>query len=141
MRSSDDRLREMLIRHEGLRLKPYKCTSGKLTIGCGRNLEDVGITQFEARMLLAEDIDRVYKEAISFGWFKSLSMPRQDVILSMLFNLGLSRFQGFKNLIQACVDGNFELASKEMLDSKWAIQVGIRATELAEIMRTGRYLT
>ena len=43
---------EQLKRHEGLKLKPYKCTADKLTIGVGRNLEDVGISEEEAEMLL-----------------------------------------------------------------------------------------
>jgi hypothetical protein len=33
-----NRIKAQLIRHEGLRLKPYRCTAGKLTIGIGRNL-------------------------------------------------------------------------------------------------------
>ena len=45
-----------LVRHEGLRLKPYRCTAGKLTIGVGRNLEDKGISQQEAYELLENDI-------------------------------------------------------------------------------------
>ena len=47
-----------LKRHESLELKPYKCTSGKLTIGVGRNLEDIGITEQEAELLLLNDIGR-----------------------------------------------------------------------------------
>ena len=43
--------------HEGLRLKPYKCTSGALTIGYGRNLDARGITEAEAEMMLSHDID------------------------------------------------------------------------------------
>lgn len=46
------RLHDMLIRHEGLRLKPYHDTVRKLTIGIGRNLDDVGITHEEALILL-----------------------------------------------------------------------------------------
>jgi lysozyme len=42
------RLGKQLVIHEGLRLKPYRCSSNKLTIGIGRNIEDVGITEEEA---------------------------------------------------------------------------------------------
>src|SRR5687767_14656968 len=118
-----------------MRLKPYQCTSGKITIGCGRNLEDVGITLNEAYVLLSNDIERVLAEANQFAWFKSLNMPRQDAVLSMLFNLGLARFQGFKKMIQAVINGRFEVAADEMLNSKWATQVGERAKDLAQIMR------
>lgn len=135
-----NRLRQMLIRHEGLSLKPYRCPAGRLTIGVGRNIEDVGVTELEAMLMLSNDMARVEKEAIgSFPWFKSLSIARQDVVLNMLFNMGLARFKGFKKMIAALIDGNFNKAADEMLDSKWASQVGIRAKELASMMRSGRY--
>lgn len=49
-------LKDMLIRHEGLKLKPYRDTVGKLTIGAGRNLNDLGISEREAMFLLDNDI-------------------------------------------------------------------------------------
>ena len=51
-----NRIKTQLIRHEGLRLKPYRCTAGKLTIGIGRNLDDCGISQKEAYAMLERDI-------------------------------------------------------------------------------------
>jgi len=39
-----DKLVDQIIEHEGLKLKPYHCPAGKLTIGVGRNLEDKGIS-------------------------------------------------------------------------------------------------
>jgi len=51
------RLQNTLEHHEGLRLKPYKDSVGKLTIGIGRNLDDVGISKSEALLLLQNDID------------------------------------------------------------------------------------
>jgi lysozyme len=131
-------LTEMLIRHEGLRLKPYRCTAGKLTIGVGRNLEDVGISEDEAIHLLNNDIDKCIEYTNQFDWFNDLCVIRQDVVINMIFNLGISRFLGFKKLIKALSVGNYELASYEMLDSRWARQVGSRATELAKIMKEGK---
>lgn len=55
-------LREQLERHEGLRLKPYKDTVGKLTIGIGRNLDDKGISRKEAFALLDNDIAEVVRQ-------------------------------------------------------------------------------
>jgi lysozyme len=134
-------LLKMLMRHEGLRLKAYLCTSGKLTIGCGRNIEDVGITAEEALMLLDNDIHRSRVEATrAFPWFPGLIPERQDVILSMLFNMGMKRLSGFKGMISAIQKEDYELAASEMLNSKWASQVKGRAVELAEMMRSGRYL-
>lgn len=134
------RLRELLIKHEGLSLKPYRCTAGKLTIGVGRNLDAIGITRGEAMLLLSNDIDRVLKEAtVHFPWFNSLCPARQDVVVSMIFNLGLDGFKKFKNTINAIQSGDFEKAASEMLSSKWADQVGDRDLELAKMMRQGTY--
>lgn len=136
----DQRLRTLLIKHEGLRLKPYRDTRGKQTIGVGRNLDDIGISELEAMMMLANDIEAVNKLAFAtFSWLKSISAPRQDVVLSMMFNMGLGGFKEFKKMIAALVSGNYETAADEMLGSHWASQVGERARELASMMRTGRY--
>ena len=134
----ETRLTEMLIRHEGVRYKPYRCTAGKLTIGVGRNLEDVGISEDEAIFLLKNDIARVGRElegALSF--WSNLSLDRQLVLLDMCFNLGLAGLLGFKRMLAAVESVNYEKAADEMLDSKWARQVGSRSTELAEMMRGG----
>ncbi len=135
-----DRLIEMLIRHEGLRLKPYTDTMGKLTVGVGRNLDDVGITPEEALFLLRNDIANVTHDVKrSFPWFERMNQPRQNVVLNMVFNLGLIRFLGFKKTIEAIKGKNWDMAAKEMLDSRWAVQVGNRAKELAKIMKTGKF--
>jgi lysozyme len=133
-------LKDQLIKHEGLRLKPYFCTANKLTVGVGRNLDDVGITKEEAMVMLDNDIKRVEESvAARFPWFKDLNEARQDVVLNMVFNLGLGGFAKFKNTIQFLSTGQFEQASIEMLESSWADQVGIRAKELSRIMFNGCY--
>jgi lysozyme len=53
---------EQLRRDEGVRLHPYTDTVGKLTIGVGRNLADMGISDAEATVLLQNDIDRTTVE-------------------------------------------------------------------------------
>ncbi len=134
-------LKELLVRHEGMKLYPYPDCVGKLTIGVGRNLADVGISANEAEILLDNDIERCIACAeAAFDWFYRISPVRQDVIISMIFNLGIHGFLGFKKTIQAISIFDYELASKEMLDSKWASQVGKRAYELSEMMRTNEYL-
>jgi lysozyme len=129
----------MLVRHEGLRLKPYTDTVGKLTIGVGRNLDDVGISEAEAMLLLSNDISIARTDAEKFVWFHKLDSVRQDVIIDMIFNLGLPRFLGFKNMLHAVEMANWEEVVAQMLDSKWAKQVGKRADELAQMMLIGEY--
>lgn len=128
---------QLIKKHEGLKLKPYKCTSGKLTIGYGRNLDDNGITGSEAEALLYNDVQNCYAECVKFLFWNTLNEARQAVLLDMCFNLGISRLKGFKKMLAALKGGDYEKVAKEMLDSKWAFQVKKRATELAEIMKTG----
>ena len=132
------RLREQLIRHEDLRLKPYRDTAGKLTIGCGRNLDDVGISREEAFLLLDNDILRAQTGVIrELPWSVELDRPRFEVLVNMAFNMGVGGLLGFKKFLAALREGHLEAAAKEMLDSLWSQQVGRRADELAQIVRTG----
>lgn len=130
-------IEEQLVLHEGLRLKPYRDTVGKLTIGVGRNLDDVGITRAEALLLLANDIEAVTGQLEKYGWYKLLDPVRQKVIVDMAFNLGLAGLLKFQKMIAAIGCMDYEGAAEEMLDSRWARQVGRRAQRLAEMMRTG----
>jgi len=132
-------IERMLIIDEGLKLKPYKDTEGVLTIGIGKNLEDVGISEDEAIYMLRNDIKRAVKEAREvFGAaFDELDAVRQNVIVNMMFNLGKPRFLTFRKFIKAVKEKDFKKASVEMLDSKWAKQVKDRAERLAYMMRTG----
>ena len=137
--TSED-FRNQIVRHEGLKLKPYRCSANKLTIGVGRNLEDVGITEDEAYMLLEKDIDRAaYGLGSVFPVVKGLEPARYFALINMTFNLGLNGINKFKNMWRALDDYDYDRAADEMLDSKWARQVGNRANELAEQMRTGKY--
>ena len=134
------KLIENLKRHEGLRLKPYLCPEGKITIGFGRNLEDMGISEKEAEMLLMSDIERCYQELDVFSWFHDLDQVRQEAMVNMLFNLGLPTFLEFKRTLKFMAEGAYSQAAAEMLDSKWANQVGDRAKELAYMVDTGCYM-
>ena len=136
-------IEQMLIIDEGMRLKPYRDTVGKLTIGVGRNLDDVGISEDEALYLLSNDIKKAREDVKKvFGeMFHELDPVRQAVLIDMMFNLGLPRFLGFKKFIQAVKEKDFSKASQEMLDSRWAKQVKSRAERLSYMMRTGRIHT
>ena len=131
-------LREQLIRHEGLELKPYKDTVGKLTIGVGRNLSDVGISRAEAMALLDTDIRKALDDAGALvSNFEELNDARQHVLADMAFNLGRSRLGKFRLMIAAVEAGNFGTAADEMVNSRWYLQVGARSARLELMMRTG----
>lgn len=135
------KLKSDLERDEGFRSKPYRCSQGKLTIGIGRNLEDVGITRKEADMLLTNDIMAAEKDVKAlFPNYEALGDARKLVLLNMMFNLGKSRLADFRKFRAAVQGQDFNTAALEMLDSLWARQVKGRAIELAEMMeKAGSY--
>jgi len=124
---------------EGFKSRAYTCTAGKLTVGYGRNLEDRGLSIAEAKLLLKNDIKNTTRLLNDrYGWFHVLSEARQYVCINMAFNLGMAGFDTFKKMHAAILLGEFEIAAKEMLDSKWATQVGDRARRLAVAMLHGK---
>lgn len=135
---SNEELMQQLKRHEGVKYDLYLCTAGKQTIGVGRNLDDVGITEDEAMYLLNNDIKRVEDELEArFSHVSLLSENRKIVLMNMTFNLGINRLLKFKNFFAALEAQDYQQAAEEMLDSLWAKQVGNRANELANIMIAG----
>jgi len=127
-----------LSRDEGVRLAPYKDIVGKLTIGIGRNLDDMGITLDEAQYLLNTDITRTITEAERlWPWLGSLDEPRLRACLNMVFNLGTTKFGTFGKLHAALKAGDWQLAHDEALNSKWATQVGARAERIANVLLNG----
>lgn len=133
-----DAMRSELIRDEAMKLKPYRDSVGKLTIGVGRNLDDVGISQTEAAHLLDGDIQRT-ADALdkAIPWWRNLDEVRQRVLLNMAFNMGIAGLLGFKHALADVQAGNYDSAAAGMLDSKWAQQVGQRAQRLADMMTKG----
>lgn len=124
---------------EGIRHKPYKDSVGKLTIGVGRNLDDVGLSDDEINYLLSNDIDRTYKQLQTYSWFTGLDDIRQTAITNMAFNLGITRLLGFTQLIAHLTNHEWQQAHDAMLKSKWATQVGLRAVRLAQVIATGQF--
>lgn len=133
-----ERAKDSIRIHEGLRLKPYVDTVGKLTIGYGHNLDDNGISQAVADMILDEDaVVALNAATYAVPNFNELNETRQLALIDMGHNLGLPKLALFKKMIAALEQHDYEQAALEMLDSKWASQVGNRANVLAERMRTG----
>lgn len=131
-------LEEQLINDEGFRAKPYKDTVGKLTIGYGRNLDDVGISRNEALFMLQEDIKKVKTELYAkLPFFKNLTDGRQNALLNMAFNMGIGGLFQFKNTLKLIEQQKFEEASKAVLLSKWASQVGARAVRISNQLKNG----
>jgi lysozyme len=133
-------LRAQLQRDEGLRLEPYRDDVGLLTIGYGHNLDAHGISQEVAELLLTEDIARVLAGLRARApWYLELPEPRRAVLENMAFNVGVGGLMGFRKMLLAVQAGDYAAAAREMLDSRWAAQVGARAQRLADQMREGAW--
>lgn len=130
--------RELLIRHEGIKLKLYKDSLGLWTIGCGRLLDPSmggSISQDEALLMLDNDMAKAYDNCAKYPWFSGLSEPRKAAVINLMFNLGAPRFAGFKHFIAAMAAGDYGTAADELVDSKWYHQVARRGPEIVNLIR------
>ena len=131
-------VKNLLKKHEGLSLYLYTCPAGKKSIGYGHNIEDRGISEEVAELLLEQDTQIAYKQVKNaVKCFDSLSEARQYVLIDMCFNMGITKLMCFKKMLAALDKADYKTAAKEMLDSKWARQVKSRANYLACVMQSG----
>lgn len=126
--------REVLRRHllvdEGLRLFPYKDTVGKITIGVGRNLTDVGISAVEADILLDNDVDKAWRDLTArFPWVLRLTEARQVALVNLTFNMGIGGLAKFVNTLGALKTGAYSTAANGLRRSLWYRQVGKSRSE------------
>ena len=134
------KLVKMIEPHEGVRRFPYRCTAGKLTIGVGFNLDDVGLYPNEIEFILENRLTLVRTRlSAELPWFSSLDEVRQAVLIDMAYNLGVDGLLKFRQTLGSVQQGDYLLAAKQMLQSRWASQVGSRSTRLSEMMRTGQW--
>ncbi len=144
MTPNDKLLIEELRRDEGVRYSPYLDSVGVKTVGVGHNLEahpldlSYPLTDEQVDSILSADLVSVFHDLDgNLGWWRTLSCPRQRVMANLCFNLGIPRLLKFRRMLLAAEEGYFDQAAIEMLNSKWARQVGDRAERLAKIMREG----
>ena len=129
-------LREDLIADEGIRLKPYLCPAGKITIGVGRNLDDVGITEDEAMEMLENDIERVKAQLTkALPWLETKPPGVQRAIGNMTFQMGLGGVLKFKKMLAAIQARDYIAARREALDSAWAKQTPQRAKRVTDLFK------
>ncbi len=131
-------LKAELTRDEGLRPKAYVDTVGKVTVGIGHNLTDKPLSARAVQVIYEDDSnDAVADLDKALPWWKNLSEARQRVLANMVFNMGIGGLLEFKNTLKAIQESRYEDAAAEMLNSKWAAQVGDRAQRLSKMMREG----
>lgn len=132
------KLRKSLINNEGYRNYPYVDSTGHLTIGIGYNLTDRGLDDDWINAQYQRDVEYFYIRLHEFPWFANLNLDRQIVLIDMAF-MGWKSFLSFRKMLASLELGDYKNASREMLQSKWAIQVKGRAVLLAKAMETGVY--
>lgn len=132
----------LIERHEGRVPHAYQDSEGYWTIGVGHLIDQRkggGLPPHIIDYLLRYDLERVLAQARQLDVWDDLDEVRRAVIVDMIFNLGMNGFLGFRRMRAAMESGDYEEAAREMLDSKWARQVGRRALTLAGMMRTGQW--
>lgn len=145
-------LEQMIERHEGRMLSPYRCPAGKLSIGMGHNIDAKGlpayiqshldiyheITDGMADDLLRKDIADAEKDCRRlFRDFDSFTIPRHNALVDFVFNVGLGTARKFKKAIAAVNRNDWATAALEMKDSRWYRQVGARSIEICDMVREG----
>lgn len=131
------RLRETITRHEGSRLDMYQDTLGIWTIGVGHNIQEKGISPKVMEIMLEEDLEEAISELKrSVSFFSRMPEQVQEALVNLSFNMGIPRLMQFRKTLAYLRDGEFESAADELLDSRYAEQVGHRALEVADMIRT-----
>ena len=123
-----DLIKKRLIDFEGLILKSYTCPTGYTSVGVGRNLETNGITEEEAMYLLNNDITNVIKD-LDKHWiaWRKLPITAQYVCIDVVFNMGINTWMSLRMTRSYMELNEWEKAGDELLNSKYAEQVGRRA--------------
>jgi len=143
-------LKLQLVKHEGERLKLYRDSVGKWTIGVGHNIEDKGISERISRLMLEEDIEEHLALLDKYcPWWRQMSETRQLALADMAFNLGVGpsaedphgKLLTFKNTLRHMQAGEYDEAANGMAASLWYRQVGRRGDDLVYMMRNGQEVT
>tara|TARA_R100001230_G_C5667847_1_gene172643 strand:+ start:635 stop:1039 length:405 start_codon:yes stop_codon:yes gene_type:complete len=126
---------EQLKIHEGYKPTVYKCTEGVDTIGIGFAIKDLHLSEEVCDLILKEKLEVLEERFESkFDWFSSSPVEVRNVMLNMAYQLGFRGFCKFKKTLGYLEACDWDNASKEMLDSRWAKQTPNRANELSEII-------
>ena len=130
MTNVDQSVQAWIKQDEGLKLETYVDTTGHLTVGWGRNLQN-GIRLDEAELMFQNDLAQTVNELLQQPWYGSLPHNVQTALINMNFNLGITKLLEFKDMITALEHKNYRAAAQAALNSLWAKQVPNRAKEIA----------
>ncbi len=140
---NDQKTQALIKQHEGYREKVYLDTKGIPTGGWGHAFHvDSPLTQEICELLFEQDYNNTKTDAskfVSVHMLDHLSPVRTAVIVDMMYNLGYVKLSKFKRFIKALQKKDYDLAAKEMIDSKWYTDVKSRADRLIRMMKTNKW--
>ena len=140
---------ELLAREEGFSKTAYCCTAGYPTIGIGwkigrhnqslNDFENMVISRPAAEAQLQNEVFAIELALSKHNWFVDLNEPRQAVITSMAYQMGINGLMKFKRMIAAIKEGDWCTAADEGLDSRWAKQTVLRAERQMVTLLSGTW--
>ncbi len=140
---SDEMFMSRLVEHEGIKPSAYQDSMGYWTIGIGTLIDERKggkLTSEECFYLCRNRLNLRRNDLLKYDWFVKQDIIRQNALVELAFNMGVRGLLGFKKMLSALTVNNYALAAKELLDSAWAVQVGVaRASDLHYRILTGRY--
>ena len=140
-----EELKEQIKEHEGFVPRTYKDSLGKRTIGFGHLCvepeqwdDDKEYTREELERVFDKDFDEALKNAESLIGKRSINFIAKQVIIEMVFQLGIGGVGKFKKMWSALDNEDYGEASFQMMDSLWAKQTPNRAEKLSQKMRSAK---
>jgi lysozyme len=133
-----EKVKKILIEHEGRKQRTYIDTVGNITAGIGHNLSAHDISNDIIERWFYEDVNFFYEKLSKLSWFNKLNEARQIALIDMAF-MGWGNFLGFKDMIKAFEEDNLDKAANEIIDSEYGRKFTKRANDIANIIRTGTY--
>ena len=137
-------LKEEVKLHEGFRDVVYKDSLGKRTIGYGHLCvedhweDDKKYEKEYLEEIFNKDFDNAHHNALTLIENRPINDVAKEVIIEMVFQLGIGGVSKFKNMWKALDGEDYGEASFQMLDSLWAKQTPARANKLAGKMRSAK---
>ena len=126
------KLVDSIKQHEGYVPTVYKDSLGIDTIGYGFAIKDLELDKDICDIILERKLkDLIVKIRSKFQWYSYMPLEIQDIITEMCYQLGVYGFSRFKKTIAYLQNKQWEEASVEMLDSRWAEQTPNRAKEMS----------
>ena len=125
---------------KGKTFRECTCTTqGKLSIGIGRNIEDIGISLQEAQLLLRNNLEETEKDlARHWPWYTRLSPGRQRALANFHFNVGPGTFRDFTATLGLLARGDFAGAAAAFRTNRnYFRDVGPRAERIAVLLEHG----